>query len=58
MALQRYADQPCPQWDVDAFDINDLYEEPMNVAIDKLATHKINKNLRNVLSKVRNQLRN
>ncbi len=34
-----------PQWDVDAFDINDLYEEPMNVVTGMLATHEINKNL-------------
>ncbi len=45
MALQWYADQLCPQWDVDPFDINDLYKEPMNFATGMLATHEINKNL-------------
>ncbi len=37
--------QPCPQWDVDPFDINDLYKEPMNIPTHMLATDEINKNL-------------
>ncbi len=45
MALQRYAYQPCPQRDVDPFDINDLYKGPMKFATDMLATDEINKNL-------------
>ncbi len=44
MALQWYADQSCPQWDVDPFDINDLCKEPMNFATGMLAIHEIKKN--------------